>query len=88
MNNIAYKTSNIKHIPTELNYFYNTNKRIKILRNQSNTSRLIIIALIIWNIFLTIPHIHFEHPNIPQFTDAENELIMQLEDIPTEIIGE
>lgn len=88
MNNTAYKTNNIKHIPTELNYFYNTNKRINSLRKQGNTSRLLIIALIIWNLFLTIPQMHFNHSNIPQFTDAENELIMQLEEIPIKTIKE
>lgn len=84
MNNTAYKTNNIKKIPTELNFYYNTNKRINRLRKQGNTSRLLILTLIIWNLFLTIPHIHFNHPNIPQFSDVENELIMQLEEIPTE----
>lgn len=88
MNNTAHKTNNIKHIPTELNYFHNTNKRIHRLKKQGNTSRLLIIALIIWNLFLTIPHIHFNQTNIPEFNDSENELIMQLEEIPTEILGE
>ncbi len=88
MNNTAINTNNIKKIPTELNYFYNTNKKIKQLKKQGNTSRILILALIIWNLFLTIPHIHFNHPNIPQFSDTENESIMQLEEIPTEIIGE
>lgn len=88
MNNIAHKSHNIKKIPTELNYFYNTNKRIHRLKKQGNTSRLLIIALIIWNLFLTIPHIHFNQTNIPEFNDSENELIMQLEEIPTEILGE
>lgn len=84
----AIKSNNIKYIPTELNYFHNTNKRINRLKKQNKTSRLLILTLIIWNLFLTIPQIHFNHPNIPQFTDTENELIMQLEEIPTEIIGE
>lgn len=79
------KTNNIKHIPTELNFYYNLNTRVKRLRHQGNTSRLLIIALIVWNIVLTINLIHPQiTTNIPQFTDAENELIMQLEEIPTE----
>lgn len=79
------KTNNIKHIPTELNFYYNLNTRVKRLRKQGNTSRLLIIALIIWNIVLTINLIHPQiTTNIPQFTDAQNELIMQLEEIPTE----
>lgn len=88
MNTTAYKTNKIKSIPTELNFYHNTNKRIYRLKKQGNTSRLLILALIIWNLFLTIPHIYFNHPSIPQFTDTENELIMHLEEIPTEIIGE
>ena len=68
---------------------YNSFKRINIafkrLSRLKNTSRLLIIALIIWNIVLTINLIHPQIiTNIPQFTDAENELIMQLEEIPTE----
>ena len=77
------KTNNIKHIPTELNFYYNLNTRVKRLRHQGNTSRLLIIALIVWNIVLTINLMHPQiTTNIPQFTDAENELIMQLEEIP------
>lgn len=83
------KTNNIKHIPTELNFYYNLNTRVKRLRRQGNTSRLLIIVLIIWNLFLTINIAQQQiTTNIPQFTDAENKLIMQLEEIPTEIIGE
>ena len=79
------KTNNIKHIPTELNFYYNLNTRVKRLKKQGNTSRFLILALIIWNIVLTINLIHPQiTTNIPQFTDAENELIMQLEEIPTE----
>lgn len=79
------KTNNIKHIPTELNLYYNLNTRVKRLRQQGNISRLLIIVLIIWNIVLTINLIHPQiTTNIPQFTDAQNELIMQLEEIPTE----
>lgn len=70
-----------KQISTELNYFYNTNKRIQALRKQGNKSRLLIIFLILWNIFLTWQALPIQTP-IPQFTDAENELIMQLEEIP------
>lgn len=87
MNNTVRK-QNIKPIPTELNFYHNTNKRINRLKKQGNTSRLLIIGLIIWNLILSLQHINFAHPNIPQFTDSENELIMQLEEIPFEIIGE
>ena len=80
------KTNNIKHIPTQLNYFNMMHKRTILLKKQGNTSRLLIIALIIWNIVLTINLIHPQSP-IPQFTDAQNELIMQLEEIPTEVLG-
>ena len=76
--------NNIKRIPTQLNYFNMMHKRTMVLKKQGNISRLLIIALIIWNIFLTCAVI----PNssaIPQFTDKQNEQIMQLEEIPTEV---
>ena len=79
------KPNNVKYIPTELNFYYNLNTRVKRLRRQGNTSRLLILALIIWNMILTISLIHPQiTTNIPHFTEAENELIMQLEEIPTE----
>lgn len=90
MNNIARK-QNIKPIPTELNFYHNTNKRISRLKKQGNTSRLLIIGLIIWNLILSLQQINFNHPNIPQFTDKQNEQIMIEEYIPPynlEPIGE
>lgn len=44
----------VKYIPTELNYFYNTQLRINQLKKQGNKSRVLIIALIIWNLILTM----------------------------------
>lgn len=82
------KTNNIKHIPTELNFYYNLNTRVKRLRRQGNTSRLLIIVLIIWNLFLTISIAQQQiTTNIPQFTDKQNEQIMMLEEIPMEVLG-
>ena len=83
--NIAIKNKPIKQIPTELNYFYNTNKRINQLKKQGNTSRLLIIALIIWNIILSCQFLPAP-ANIPQFTDKQNEQIMMLEEIPMEVL--
>lgn len=83
--NIAIKNKPIKQIPTELNYFYNTNKRINQLKKQGNTSRLLIIVLIIWNIILSCQFLPAP-ANIPQFTDKQNEQIMMLEEIPTEVL--
>ena len=77
------KTNNIKRIPTQLNYFNMMHKKTMILKKQGNISRLLIIVLIIWNIFLTCAVIP-NSPPIPQFTDKQNEQIMQLEEIPTE----
>lgn len=76
-------TKPIKQIPTELNFYYNTNKRINRLKKQGNKSRLLIILLILWNIVLTLQFIP-QKTIIPQFTDKQNELIMQLEEIPQE----
>lgn len=80
MNNTARKP-NIKLIPTELNFYHNTNKRINRLKKQGNTSRLLIITLIIWNIVLSCQFIPAP-VNIPQFTDKQNEQIMIEEYIP------
>ena len=78
------QTNNIKRIPTQLNYFNMMHKRTMVLKKQGNISRLLIIALIIWNIFLTCAVIPNSSP-IPQFTDKQNEQIMQLEEILTEV---
>lgn len=80
MNNTIRK-QNIKPIPTELNYFYNTNKRINKLRKQGNTSRLLIIALIIWNLVISMNYLK-SNTTIPQFTDKQNKQIMIEEFIP------
>lgn len=79
------KTNNIKHIPIELNLYYNLNTRVKRLKKQGNISRLLIIALIIWNIILSCQFLPAS-ANIPQFTDKQNEQIMMLEEIPMEVL--
>ena len=48
------KQSKIKPIHTELNYFYLMNKQIKRIKKVVNISRLLILALIIWNICITV----------------------------------
>ena len=48
---------------------------------------ILLIILILWNIFLTYQVIQNNSP-FPRFTDSENEIIMQLEEIPFEVIGE
>lgn len=78
-------SNNIKQIPTQLNYFNMMHKRTMALRKQGNTSRLLIIALIIWNIILSCQFLPAP-ANIPQFTDKQNEQIMMLEEIPMEVL--
>lgn len=80
--NQTIKKKSTKQIPTELNYFYNTNKRINQLKKQGNKSRLLILALIIWNLVLTLQIYKPDSNIIPQFTDKENEMIMIQEAIP------
>lgn len=87
MQHCINKSNNIKQIPTQLNYFNIIDKRTIALKKQGNTSRLLIIALIIWNIILSCQFLPAP-ANIPQFTDKQNEQIMMLEEIPMEIIGE
>lgn len=48
---------------------------------------ILLIILILWNIFLTFQVIQNNSP-FPRFTDSENEIIMQLEEIPFEVIGD
>ena len=81
------KTNNIKYIPTELNFYCNLNTRVKRLKKQGNISKLLIITLIIWNLFLTINIVQQQTTTkIPQFADKQNEQIMQLEEIPMEVL--
>ena len=81
MQQTPIKPNNIKFMPTELNYFTQMYKRIKSLKKQGNTSRLLIIALIIWNIVLTCAVFPNSSP-IPQFTEEQNKQIMIEEFIP------
>lgn len=77
--------NNIKHIPTELNFYYIINNKLKRHREVINISRIMILILLVWNLLITtaliIPAI--KSP-IPQFTDNDNKIISQLEDIPQE----
>lgn len=84
--NTATKPQNKKVIPlhTEQTFYYWMTKSINRLKTQGNTSRLLIIGLIIWNIFLTIPHIK-TGLNTPQFDDKMNKQIMIEENIPFEL---
>lgn len=79
------KQNNIKHIPTELNFYHIINNKLKKHREVINISRIMILLLIVWNLLITtaliIPAI--KSP-IPQFTDSENKTISQLEEIPKE----
>jgi hypothetical protein len=81
MQQTTTKTNKLKFIPTELNYFHIIYKKTQALRKQGNTSRLLIIALIIWNIILTFAVIP-NNSTIPHFTDKQNEKIMVEEFIP------
>jgi len=49
--NTAIKT-NIKHIPTDLNYYYATNKKINRLIKFCNIQRLLILGLLLINLIL------------------------------------
>ena len=81
MQQTPIKPNKLAFIPTELNYIAMNNKRVKALRKQGNTSRILIIALILWNIFLTCAVIPNSSP-IPQFTEEQNKQIMIEEFIP------
>lgn len=81
MQQTPIKPNKLAFIPTELNYIAMNNKRVKALRKQGNTSRILIIFLILWNIFLTCAVIPNSSP-IPQFTEEQNKQIMIEEFIP------
>lgn len=85
MRTSTIQQNKIKYIPTELNFYHNINFRINRLKKQGNTSRLLIIFLILWNIVLTLQPIP-QKTIIPQFTDKQNEQIMMLEEIPMEVL--
>ena len=53
---------------------------LKTIKQQNNTIRLFIIFLLIWNLFLTLPHI----PRIPHPEEKLNQEICNLELIPEE----
>lgn len=89
MNNTMNQTNNLKRLPTQLNYFYLMDKKLKKHREVINVSRIMILILLVWNLLITTALIlpAFSSP-IPQFTDKQNEQIMMLEEIPMENIGE
>ena len=62
---------------------HQTNKTTKQKRTKNNA--LLLIILILWNVFLTYQVIKY-NSIIPQFTDKQNEIIMQLEEIPMEVL--
>lgn len=88
MNNTMNQTNNLKRLPTQLNYFYLMDKKLKKHREVINVSRIMILLLIVWNLLITTALIlpAFSSP-IPQFTDKQNEQIMMFEEIPTEVLG-
>jgi len=67
------KQTNIKYIPTGLNYHYCLNRKCNKIIKQTNTSRLLIIALIVWNLILTTGFIidNIQHPYIPKAEISE-----------------
>ena len=72
-------------ISTLYNYDNKIKTTFKRVINQGMISRILILLLIIWNITLTITiYKPMQQAPFPTFTDSENELIMQLEEIPTE----
>lgn len=81
MNNVAIKQNSTIEMSTPHNYFKRMDTAFKRLKKQSNTSRLLIIFLILWNIVLTLQPIP-QKTIIPQFTDKQNEQIMIEEYIP------
>lgn len=69
-------------------YTTNTISYIKPKQNKPRKNNaLLLIILILWNSFLTYQVIKY-NSIIPTFTDKQNEIIMQLEEIPFEVIGD
>lgn len=86
MNTVKQQINISKVIPihTQQSFYHWMSKSINKLKHQGNTSRLLIIGLIIWNILLTITSIKpmFNSPQIPQFDDKTNQQIVNEEAIP------
>jgi hypothetical protein len=78
------KTSKVVPIHTQQSFHYWVFKSINKLKHQGNTSRLLIIGLIIWNIALTVTAIKpiLNNPQIPQFDESMNQQIINEESIP------
>ena len=75
----------IQFIPTELNFINYTKRQLNKIKNNCNLSRFLILSLILWNLILTykVFDVSLSNP-APKTTPAQDELIIQLEEIPTE----
>lgn len=73
-------TTKIQYIPTELNWITYTQKQLKRHRDVINISRLFIIALLIWNLCITL--LIFRLPDAIT-KDAAIIPIEMLQEVPT-----
>ncbi len=51
-------------------------------QTQFNITKTLLLILFIWNLILSFKVFEIPQTQPPQFTDQENEIIMQLEEIP------
>ena len=79
--------NNIKYIPTELNlykYLINQNKKLK---KQGNTSRILILILLLWAIGLTVNQYFITHPKLEEIPNIESAILdYSVADIPIETL--
>lgn len=70
----------LQYIPTEYNMYYTINNKVKQIQRSNLMIKLMMTILIIWCIILSVNLYNYANP-ISEFTDTENQVIMNLEAI-------
>lgn len=79
---LQHKSRKIIPLHTEQTFYYWMSKSINNLKTQGNTSRLLIIGLIIWNLVLTLQINLPRHNPFPEFSKEQSQEAMLEEAIP------
>jgi len=85
MQTIPNKQLNTRTLTKQIEMIYDTNCKIRTLKKHIKLNRILILSLILWQL-ITTGFLIYQNTEHEFFTQSENELIMQLEEIPTEEI--